>query len=1145
MNFGDIPARKLFIRIRRTDGLATPISEGPALSIAPCPTRPGEFELRLKDCVIFVTPVSDSDNQRLMRELAGGSALLAQLANPAADRSVELQIALFAGECINMEAVEIGVDEYVEEKYSTIVRKPVSRRNLRDELATRFCYNHGGQPYFFFFAGPALEGALLEDEQETNIEHHDKNGESLDGHQVSNGDQTNDFPNTSSSHPQPSRKNSFCIVGNGIRLVATENIRPDGKSIYFATRLTKVKAEPDRAVRLARGRLTFSDWTKAEQIRILTKAQIQALTSDTGSYLNRWDEFMQIEGELLLARARKIDALQYSDMTPNRDGTVSVRITHASDTAMQALAEGEAESVELVEELPEYLRNPALTFTEFIRSVEKETFLSGRGRPLKEARPHYDVVHYEKKAGFLTLRTENLPPTGTLILSLVGHVAQIKRRMFARKAILEGRAANPQLGLLIEEKGRIAPTRSSTKIKPLTAFVIRKVFRNPPTERQREAIQVALNTPDIALIQGPPGTGKTTVIAAIIERLNEVADKRSQNAKGSVLLTGVQHDAVENMIQRMSLNGLPIPKFGKRPGSEDDDFGTFERQLLDWCREKATALRARNPCLAYIEEEVQLKNLCRQYLKAPTRAMALNIAKRIASLNVLMVGDECARRAANLVKRLSQEEQLNAESVSWLGAVRRLRHRPEAFADDGPERAADALEDLRDFLQPDEYSLLDKASRWHNENGLPPFLSDLAALKKQLLYRFTAPPVFRVEKLNDEIVSLVEEVSARLRTAGISAKDAKSAALAEFLIELETNPYGMMEAVSDYAYAFAATCQQSVNRLMQRQKGIEAEDSVSEFQKIEYDYVIVDEAARATPPDLMVAMAQGKRIILVGDHRQLPHIITEAVAQQMEAGKSGAQEADWIKKSMFEYLFTERLKALEEKDGIRRRVTLDKQYRMHPLLGDFISRNFYERFDPSERFESGRPESDFTHNLPDTDGRPALWLEVPAAKGKPRREGTSWIRQAEVTAIVDRLRIWMTSAEGHELSFGVITFYKAQAELIKRHLEPLDCDQNRLRIGTVDSFQGMEFDVVLLSVVRTMPDNWKPHSEDEEIDARRLYGHLCLYNRLNVAMSRQRKLLAVIGDPDLLQNKLAREYIPALVDFYTLCRTQGRVLACR
>jgi hypothetical protein len=1112
----------------RTDSAIGSLSEGPVFSVAPCPTRPGEFELQVKNSIIFVKPVSDTDARRLSMELASGCAFLAQLANPAKDGSMDLQIAFFAGECIEMGEVEVGVDEYVELRYSDIVssRKPLHGKQLYEALAKRCCYTHDDQPFFFIIAGPAIDPSLSSEEDVSNELKQE----------------------SSSSRVEPTHKNSFFIIGDGIRFVATETVRPDGKSIYLSTRLTAARAEPDRALRLAKGRLTFSDWTQAGQIQILTKAQMSALTKDDDSYLKRWDEFVEVEGELLLAQARKIGILKYGEGTSERDGAFTVRIAQASDSALKALADGEVESLELTEVLPEYLTNAGLTFSQFLGVIEKEAeeeaFFGKQEHRQRNEKQYYNIVDYDAVSKELRLKTEHLPASGTLILSLAGQLAQIKRRLFARKAILEGRSANPQLGLLIEDKGVIAQTRSPSKIKPLTAFVTEKVFRNPPTEKQREAIDVALNTPDIALIQGPPGTGKTTVIAAIIERLNEMADKRGVSIKGSVLLTGLQHDAVENMIERISLNGMPVPKFGRRSGSEEDDFSVFERELQAWCSERAVALRAKNPRLTDIEQETQIKNLCLQYLKTPTRVLALHIAKKIANLNILIIGEKCSRRAVNLAKRLSLEEQINVNSDLLLQATRRLRHRPESFLDDGPERATDALVDLDDVLEADDRTLLERASLWCNEEGIPPFLNDIASLKKRLLRRFTTPPMYRVEKQNDEVIELVHDACKRLKTAGMSVKDSKSAALAEFLAELASNPYGMMGAVSDYAYAFAATCQQSVNWEMQRQKGIKADSPALEIQKLEYEYVIVDEAARVTPPDLMVAMAQGKRIILVGDHRQLPHIIDDAVAQQMEAGEAGKQEAEWLKKSMFQYLFTERLKKLEQADGITRCVTLDRQYRMHPILGDFISRNFYERFDPSERFLSARPESDFTHNLPNTEDRPAVWLDVPAMKGRHKREGTSWIRPAEATAIAHLLTSWVSSEEGRKLSFGVISFYKAQAELIKRQLREFK-DDNRLRIGTVDSFQGMEFDVVILSMVRTIPENWKPRLDDEEKQARGLFGHLCLYNRLNVSMSRQKKLLAVAGDPGLLRNDLAAKFIPGLLDFYQLCQTRGRVLPCR
>ena len=1162
MNFQDIPADILTIRVKRTDNAAEALQEQPVLSVVASLTRPDEFEIRLKDSVVFVAPVADTDVRRLNSELASGRDILAQIANPAADGSIELQIAFFTGECWEMGDVEIGVDEYVENRIAEIERRKdgFKGERLYRTLERLCCFRQGDRAFFFLTAGPAIDGALKPEptpkENAKEVPKEANEAEESEEWKVDAEPDTVLGDATQVPKPEPTRKNSFCVTGDGIRFVATETALPDGKTIFTITRLTKRKSESDRALRLARGKLAFVDWTQAGQIQIFVKAQMSALTQDDGSYLKKWDEFGDLEGELLLKHAREVGPLQYCDMKRNRAGddgraTVSVRISQASDSALNKLAAGGVESVEIAEELPGYLKNLDLKFADFVNKIEAESeqedlLENGKKRSRKSApkkKPNFAVKDFDVASKSITLAAESMPTeSGTLILSLSGEITQIKRRVSARRSILEGRAANPQLGPLIEEKGKIAPNRPPHKIRPLTAFVREKVFQNPPTVMQEKAIEVALNTPDIALIQGPPGTGKTTVIAAILERLNELSDKRGASPKGQVLLTGFQHDAVENMIDRISLNSIPVPKFGKRSGAEEDDYNAFEKNLEEWCGQRAAELRERNPQIAEIERETEIRNLCLQYIQVPTRALAANLAGEIAALGVPILGEDGARRAAVLAKNLSREERLNDESDRLLNAVRRLRIRPVSFADDGPERATDALEDLRDVLEKSECALLDTASLWRSEDGVPSFLKELATLKKELLIRFSAPPVFRVEKQNDEVIALAEEAITRIRAAGFSARDAKSAALAEFLAELESNPDGMNKAVSDYSFAFAATCQQSVNWQMQEQKGITGDTA---DQKIEYEFVIVDEAARVSPRDLMIPMAQGRRIILVGDHRQLPHIIDDEVARQMEEGETGQEESDWLKKSMFQYLFSERLKTLEENDGITRRVTLDKQYRMHPLLGAFISRNFYERFDPLEIFGSGRPASDFAHNLPGTDNLPAVWLDVPVAKGKHQRSGTSWTRPAEATAIARRLQAWMNSDAGKNLSFGVISFYKAQAELIKKQLGKITDDDKNLRIGTVDSFQGMEFDVVFLSMVRTFPQKWTPKDDNRERQARGLFGHLCLYNRLNVSMSRQKKLLVVAGDSGLLQNDLAAEFIPGLVDFFQLCKTEGRILQCR
>lgn len=1143
MKFHDIPASALSIRIKSTD-ISDKLEEQPVLSVTASLKRAGQFEIFLKDGVIFAIPVVKADILRLNNELVRGHAYLAQLANPAADDSIELQIVFFLGECLEMGDIEIGVDEYVEKAIAKIAGRQLQKEKLNNRLNELCCFEQGGESYFFLTAGYAIDEAIKPESAPT---------QSLENTIEENDDNESDeiAENESSVLSNaigfsqaiiPTIKNSFCVTGNGIRFVATKSQRPDGQFIFISTRLTKLKNKPDRALRIAKGNLKFVDWTQAGQIQLLAQAQMSALTKDEGSYLKKWDEFGDIEGEILLKKAREVGVLLYSNCKQNRDGTVSLRI-QASDSALNALKAGKVADVDFVNEIPDYLVNDNLKFHEFAKGIEEqsknEQFFEKKSQT--EEKTTYKLNAFDAESKTIILNDEKIAPSGNLVLSLAGEIAQIKRRISARRAILEGRAANPQLGLLIEEKGQISPIRPPHKIQPLTAFVCNKVFpKNPPTLMQEKAIEVALNTPDIALIQGPPGTGKTTVIAAILERLNEMADKRGKSIKGQVLLTGFQHDAVENMIDRLSLNSIPVPKFGKRSGSTDDDLSNFEKNLEEWCEKLATELRHKNPQIAEIQQEAKIKNLCVQYIHAPTQVLGLQLIEQIALLGVSILGEELSRRASQLATRLSNESKVSEQSADLLNAVRRLRVRAESFADDGVERATDALEDLKDVLNKSEYQLLDKASLWCNDDGVPPFLNELAELKKSLLIQFATPPVFRLEKQNDTVIALAEESIKKIKIAGYSAKDKKSAALAEFLDELENNPDGMIDAVAEYSFAFAATCQQSVNHQMQRQKGIKRNAT---DQSIEYEYVIVDEAARVSPRDLMIPMAQGKRIILVGDHRQLPHIIDEEVANQMEAGEAGQTESDWLKKSLFQYLFSERLKTLEENDGITRRVTLDKQYRTHPILGDFISRNFYERFDSLEKFGSGRPASDFTHYLPNTDNKAAIWLNVPVNKGKHQRAGTSWTRPAEATAIVHQLQAWMNSDAGKSLTFGVISFYKAQAEAIKKQLGSLADDDKKLRIGTVDSFQGMEFDVVFLSIVRTLPNGMQLNQDNLEKQARSLFGHLCLYNRLNVSMSRQKKLLVVVGDCELVGNDIAAEFIPGLVDFFKLCQSEGKVLS--
>jgi superfamily I DNA and/or RNA helicase len=203
---------------------------------------------------------------------------------------------------------------------------------------------------------------------------------------------------------------------------------------------------------------------------------------------------------------------------------------------------------------------------------------------------------------------------------------------------------------------------------------------------------------------------------------------------------------------------------------------------------------------------------------------------------------------------------------------------------------------------------------------------------------------------------------------------------------------------------------------------------------------------------------------------------------------------------------------------------------------------------------------------------------VPNEAGKEQRlESGSRDREAEAKIIAKRLSDWIKSDEStadymktltHDdrqpgLSFGVISFYKAQVFAVYKALQKygiteraqdgtwqicqeyrfLDNGEERLRIGTVDAFQGMEFDIVFLSMVRSQDMNaLPPHIRNEEDDKKKqqkLFGHLMSENRLCVSMSRQKKVLAIVGDGVFANTQIAEDAVPALKNFYDLCHEKG------
>lgn len=1090
--------------------------------------------------------------------LKRGCAHLSEVMQVAKDGSALVKIIFFNGEIVEIGDVDIGIDERIE---STAKRNGI-RFNGAEELGSvlndKCKISVGGEDFFLLMSGPSAKADFEADSPEDE-----------------------DSPESGGVVQEMYRE--FSIYGERVRIPVERRNVDKSKDIYFATKAVfKDNQKIEGSLRLARGAVQFSEYTKTGRIRALAAGAMSQLTKETGSYLKQWDEYGAIEGEMLLARAKAVGRIAYHGTEQTTKG-VKFFVSSIPDQ----LTEGD--EVEIASEEPLYLLNPDLTWEAYSKVLEEEfkSKSSRNKRNNKEAdidlTPVERAIEKEKKdqnidsfrkaesiyAKIISFSKNSIEldlpsiPSGPkfLILSINGDKIQIERRMRARSAILEGRCANPLLGLLIEEGGTLPDIQRVTKLKPLTSFVREKIFKHDPTPKQIEAIDVALNTPDIALIQGPPGTGKTTVVTAILERLNEEYDK-TKSIRGQILISGFQHDAVENIVARLSVNALPAVKFGRRSGDSEFTEDAVTEKINKWCSNVAENIRNKNPQIAQTEDQVRLAELFVAYSLCPSKNNTVSLMKRILDLPRDVISEDITSEAEEIINSLQTEMKPNDPST--LRLVRALRVSEAAFEDDGVARAVDLLDKIEDEPANPDLRVLEKAARWRSGKPLS-FLPGLRELKESLLYKYLPSPDFRTEKPREDVLRLVATVS-QLLEKKLNSTNKRDAILAEFLHELEDNPDGVREAIEDYNFVYAATTQQVVGKDIIRSKNKNVRyDQRTEMVK--YDTVIIDEAARTSPRDLLIPMSQAeKRIILVGDHRQLPHLIDEEVARALEGEDSSGPpvDVDFVKQSMFEYLFN-RLKKLEEKDGIKRTVTLDAQYRTHPLLGDFASRNFYDKY--NEGYRSPLDAKYFRHELSGIEKKASVWINVPNGRGKEERlESGSRKRDAEAKTIADKLNTWIKSDAGKNLSFGVISFYKAQVFAVYEALQKfgiteraqdgtwqicqeyrfLENGEERLRIGTVDAFQGMEFDIVFLSMVRSQDMNALPphirNEEDYKKKQQKLFGHLMSENRLCVSMSRQKKVLAIVGDGVLTNTQIAVDAVPALKNFYDLCHEKGVIL---
>lgn len=327
-----------------------------------------------------------------------------------------------------------------------------------------------------------------------------------------------------------------------------------------------------------------------------------------------------------------------------------------------------------------------------------------------------------------------------------------------------------------------------------------------------------------------------------------------------------------------------------------------------------------------------------------------------------------------------------------------------------------------------------------------------------------------------------------------------------------------------------------------------------------FDWVVLEEAGKATGVELLVPMMLSHRRLLIGDHQQLPAFDADQLKRILgEPGKVKAatdagsaviaplfrklemEEAlERLKEVLDERLCAEAagMLSLFEKlvvshvierpdDGETPTIgqQLLQQHRMHPVLGQIISEVFYEgKVETSEmakvRFAGPSPvRSAEGSRLP---SEPFVFVDMPYVRAvmntKTPEKRPGWSNDREA-AVVARIMHELRAEDARSPSLAVLSPYRRQVTLLQNKLSRDEAINPVLRsfnrplphwAGTVDSYQGNEADVIVVSLVR-----------NNAFVGRRALGFLADERRMNVLLSRARWKLVVVGSLDFLRKASA------------------------
>jgi ATP-dependent RNA/DNA helicase IGHMBP2 len=243
-----------------------------------------------------------------------------------------------------------------------------------------------------------------------------------------------------------------------------------------------------------------------------------------------------------------------------------------------------------------------------------------------------------------------------------------------------------------------------------------------------------------------------------------------------------------------------------------------------------------------------------------------------------------------------------------------------------------------------------------------------------------------------------------------------------------------------------------------------------------YGVVVIDEAGQAIEPGCWIPILKAEKVILAGDHLQLPPTV-----------KSGGAVKKELENTLMEKLVHSQPNAV---------ILLNMQYRMHHSIMQFSATQFYNNALVANEFVANRKliADQAAFNFIDTAG----------CGFEENREGSAISNPEEAVLLIKHLtKTLLEIADAAKRDIAIISPYKQQVKYLEELLqENSELSAYNIRINTIDGFQGQEKDIVYISLVRSNTDG--------------AIGFLQELRRMNVAITRAKQLLVIVGDSGTL-----------------------------